>query len=547
MNYQVLYRKWRPKTFADVVGQNFITQTLANEVESGNISHAYLFTGTRGTGKTTCAKILAKAVNCLNPQKGNPCNECEPCLGIENASVTDVSELDAASNNSVDDIRAMIDETAFLPVNVKYRVYILDEVHMLSKSAANAFLKTLEEPSPHVIFILATTDPHKLLPTIHSRCQRFDFKRILPQDIAARLKYISDQEGYNLDHDAAMLIARIADGGLRDAISLLDQAAVTQKDITAKSVGLIAGVADKSFLFDLADSIKNQDSGRALEIIDKLHSDFSDMAILTAELLEHMRNLMLIKTLKDASNLIIATDEEFRQLEEQAQSFSLNSILDAMLLLENTAYNLSKVHNKRTGFEIAMIRLCSQNQADPSPEPAKKARPPAKKPEPAKRQEPSQDLPPPVDENQVSLTPAEEEQKQEEPPAKEQEQEQEDMPEEESLPETSPAEADGKDSKEPFEKWDEIMGKIFSCDMAMWGALQNVFAYMQDGKLCISAAHINTAKSLFEAEGSSCSLVSVVKEICGSGTEICFVEADKPLEDLESILDKVNSMRADNT
>ena len=221
--YKALYRKYRPQQFSDVVGQPQVTDTLKNELMAGRISHAYLFTGSRGTGKTTCAKILAKAVNCLDPQNGDPCGKCDVCRGLDDGSVLDVVELDAASNNGVDSIRALIEESNFTPTTAKYRVYIIDEVHMLSVSAFNALLKTLEEPPAHVIFILATTEVHKLLPTILSRCQRFDFRRIAPEDIAGRLEWVCTQENVTIDHDAAMLIAVTADGGMRDALSILDQ------------------------------------------------------------------------------------------------------------------------------------------------------------------------------------------------------------------------------------------------------------------------------------------------------------------------------------
>ena len=357
--YQALYRKWRPRTFDDVVGQQNITATLSNEVESGSVSHAYLFTGSRGTGKTTCAKILAKAVNCLNPQQGNPCNACEICLGVDSGAIMDVVELDAASNNGVDDIREMIDETVFTPVKAKYRVYIIDEAHMLTAAACNAFLKTLEEPPEHVIFILATTDPQKLLQTIRSRCQRFDFRRIGSQDIAERLQVIARQEGFSLDEDAAMLIARIADGALRDAVSLLDLCAVTDKHITAQAVSAAAGLADKEFLFVLTDCIKTRDTAKALELVNELHRSYADMTNLCAEFINHMRNLMIIKSVKTPESLITCTSADFERLENQAGNFTLDEILHTMFLLEETAYNLSKGYNKRTEFELAVIRLCT--------------------------------------------------------------------------------------------------------------------------------------------------------------------------------------------
>lgn len=357
--YQALYRKWRPRTFDDVVGQQNITATLANEVENGTVTHAYLFTGSRGTGKTTCAKILAKAVNCLNPQQGNPCNACELCIGVDSGAIMDVVELDAASNNGVDDIREMIDETVFTPVKAKYRVYIIDEAHMLTAAACNAFLKTLEEPPKHVIFILATTDPQKLLQTIRSRCQRFDFRRINARDIAQRLQYIAEQEGFTLDEDAAALIARIADGALRDAVSLLDLCAVTDKHVTAESVGAAAGLADKEFLFILTDCIKTEDTAKALELVNELHESYADMTNLCMEFINHMRNLMIIKSVKMAESLITCTGADFERFKKQAGNFTLDEILNAMFLLEETAYNLSKGYNKRTEFELAVIRLCT--------------------------------------------------------------------------------------------------------------------------------------------------------------------------------------------
>lgn len=357
--YQALYRKWRPRTFNDVVGQQNITATLANEVENGNVTHAYLFTGSRGTGKTTCAKILSKAVNCLNPQHGNPCNACEICIGVDSGAIMDVVELDAASNNGVESIREMIDETVFTPVKAKYRVYIIDEAHMLTAAACNAFLKTLEEPPKHVIFILATTDPQKLLQTIRSRCQRFDFRRIGPQDIAQRLQYIAQQEGFTLDEDAAALIARIADGALRDAVSLLDLCSVTGKHVTAEAVSSAAGLADKEFLFVLTDCIKTEDTAKALELVNELHKSYSDMTNLCAEFINHMRNLMIIKSVKTAESLITCTNADFERLKKQAANFTLDEILGAMFLLEQTAYNLSKGYNKRTEFELVVIRLCS--------------------------------------------------------------------------------------------------------------------------------------------------------------------------------------------
>ena len=361
--YQALYRKYRPKTFEDIVGQEHITVTLAREVERGKISHAYLFTGSRGTGKTSCAKILAKAVNCLNPKNGDPCNECEICLDIDSGAITDVMEIDAASNNGVENIRDLIDSTVFTPVRAKYRVYIMDEVHMLSTAASNAFLKTLEEPREHVIFILATTDPHKVLPTVRSRCQKFDFKRIQPDDIAKRLAYIAKEEGLILDEKAASLIVRIADGALRDAVSLLDLCASSGKNIGLQTVNDIAGIADKRFLFDLTEYIRQRDAGKALILLADLYRDYIDMAVLSAELIDHLRSLMIIKTTADAFSLLVCTKEEFERLKQQAAGFTLQEIFSFMSLLEDTVNNMAKGYNKRTELELALIRLCAQPPA----------------------------------------------------------------------------------------------------------------------------------------------------------------------------------------
>ena len=289
--YQVLYRKWRPKVFEDVAGQPQVTVTLKNELQSNRINHAYLFTGSRGTGKTTCAKILAKAVNCLNLQNGDPCGECEICRGIDEGTVMDISEIDAASNNGVDNIRTIIEESSFTPTKAKYRVYIIDEVHMLSPGAFNALLKTLEEPPSHVVFILATTEVHKLPATILSRCQRFDFHRIASQSIADRLKFVAQQENVQLDDDAALLIASVSDGALRDALSLLDRCIGVSGQITEKVVHNTAGLAGRGYLFDITDSIIDKSVKNALELVEKLHNESKDMGRLCEELILYLINL----------------------------------------------------------------------------------------------------------------------------------------------------------------------------------------------------------------------------------------------------------------
>ncbi len=357
--YQVLYRKWRPRFFADVVGQPQVTVTLKKELQSGRIAHAYLFTGSRGTGKTTCAKILAKAVNCLNPQDGDPCGECEICQGVDNGSVMDIVEIDAASNNGVENIRTLREEANFTPAAAKYRVYIIDEVHMLSVGAFNALLKTLEEPPAHVIFILATTEVHKLPATILSRCQRFDFRRIAPESILERLTYVTEQEGAQLDPQAGLLIARLADGALRDALSLLDQCMGRSREITVEVVNQTAGLAGKEHLFALTDAIRNRDSACAMELIDGLHRESKDMARLCEELSAHFRNLMLIKTMKDARPLIVTTDEEFERMTQVAVATPLPEILHCLDAMQSALERMYRGGDRRTEMEMTMIKLCS--------------------------------------------------------------------------------------------------------------------------------------------------------------------------------------------
>ena len=342
--YQALYRKWRPRTFSDVSGQEPVTTALKNELKTGRLSHAYLFTGCRGTGKTTCAKILAKAVNCAHPVDGDPCNECAVCRGIDDGSVLDVAEIDAASNNGVDSIRDLRDEVAFTPVSGKYRVYIIDEVHMLSAGAFNALLKTLEEPPAHVIFILATTEVHKLPATILSRCQRFDFGRIRPEDIAARIHYVAGEEGLTVTEDAAMLLARLADGALRDALSLLDQCASVARHIDMDTVTTVTGMAGQDVLAELTDCVAAQDAAAALALVDRLYRSSKDMERLCAEWVTYMRNLMILHTVAEPSELVVAAPQELEQMRFEdklnvrydipCQSFTL-PILTLQPIVEN--------------------------------------------------------------------------------------------------------------------------------------------------------------------------------------------------------------------
>ncbi len=358
--YQVLYRKYRPSTFEDVVGQPQVTVTLKNELKSGRINHAYLFTGSRGTGKTTCAKILAKAVNCLELDDSNPCGVCENCKGIDSGEILDVVEMDAASNRKIDNIRDIIDEVAFTPSRAKYRVYIIDEVHMLTTEAFNALLKTLEEPPKHVIFILATTEVHKLPSTITSRCQRFDFHRIKPKDIAYRLQVIAQAESISLTDEAASLIAVISDGGMRDAISLLDRCiGIAGSEVTAEVVREAAGLASKNYLFELCTCTINKNPAKALSIIDRLYGESKDVARLCDELISHFRSLMLIKTVKNPREMLAFADREFEAAQSQCDYLSLADIVYFMDVLSRAFERMGKGTNNRTELEMALVKLCS--------------------------------------------------------------------------------------------------------------------------------------------------------------------------------------------
>ncbi len=358
--YQVLYRKYRPMVFEDVVGQPQVTTTLKNELKSGRINHAYLFTGSRGTGKTTCAKILSKAVNCLNLTDSDPCGECENCRGIDSGEILDVVEMDAASNRKIDNIRDIIDEVAFTPAKAKYRVYIIDEVHMLTTEAFNALLKTLEEPPKHVIFILATTEVHKLPSTIVSRCQRFDFHRIAPKDIAYRLQIIANKESITLTDEAASLIAVIADGAMRDAISLLDRCiGISQGNVDAQIVRAAAGLASKSYLFELCNCTINKNPAKALSIIDRLYSESKDIPRLTDELISHFRSLMMIKTVNNPRDILPLSDREFEAAQSQCDFLSLADIIYYMDVLSRSFERMGKGVSNRTELEMAIVKLSS--------------------------------------------------------------------------------------------------------------------------------------------------------------------------------------------
>lgn len=358
--YQALYRKWRPRVFADVVGQEHITTTLKNEVKNGKIGHAYLFTGLRGTGKTTCAKILSRAVNCLHPVEGDPCNSCENCQGIASGRVMDVTEIDAASNSGVDNIRDIRDEAVYTPTNVKKRVYIIDEAHMLSTGAWNALLKILEEPPAHVVFILATTESQKIPATILSRCQRFDFRRIPLTDIADRLRRIAGAEGVGCEEGALRTIARLADGSMRDSLSILDQCIGVSDHITMADVIAVTGLVSADYLGDLSYAIGKRDFAAALGVLSSLYENAKNFALLCDELITHYRNLLLVKCLRNPADFLSVGEEETALLHRSAALYSRQRILTCMDILQQALEVMYRNANQRVQLEMSVLKMCDE-------------------------------------------------------------------------------------------------------------------------------------------------------------------------------------------
>lgn len=395
-----LYRKYRPKSFDDVISQPHITATLKNQILSDKVSHAYLFTGSRGTGKTTCAKILSMAVNCLHPINGNPCMECAICREIDSGASSDVLEMDAASNNGVNDIRDLRDEVSYIPASCKYRVYIIDEVHMLTPSAFNALLKTIEEPPEHVIFILATTELHKVPATIVSRCQRFEFRRIDIADSCEKLIGIAHNEGFEITPDAAELISRISDGGMRDALSVLDRCAVSSDKVTTELVREAAGVPDSTSLFRFSEMIAAKDISGCIQLLNELHNRSKDIARLMDELSAHYRDLMLYKTVPNDRQLLGALPDEYEQVSRIAEYYTLDDILCCLTLLQQCEDAMGKTRQRKTLAEMCFVKMCIGAQVQTAP--AAPLPKPAVKPVPAQEEfvpQPDSELSPQVKES----------------------------------------------------------------------------------------------------------------------------------------------------
>ena len=477
--YLALYRKWRPKVFSDVISQEHITVTLQNQVKMGRTAHAYLFTGSRGTGKTTCSKILAKAVNCLHPVDGNPCLECEICRGIEDGSILDVVEMDAASNNSVEDVRVLRDEANYAPAIAKYRVYIIDEVHMLSQSAFNALLKIMEEPPAHVLFILATTEVHKVPQTIVSRCQQFDFRRIRPADSAARMMEIAKAEGFTLNSDAAALIARLSDGGMRDALSLLDRCASFSREIDLQVVADTAGIAGSEHLFRLSDAIVRQDTAAAIALVDELYDSAKGIERLVEELIGHFRNAMLCKSVADPSNMVVCLPDELEQYKALAKSLPLSRILEILSILQRCLDALSRTGNKRVELEMTLIRLCCTEQLAA-------VQPPVK----------AQQTTAPVS----TVSPAQ----QEKP-----------VPSEKLVQPDKMAASAAVATGQPMEEWPALLDELSRTEPALYVMLEGSNAYVNGGLVLIESPN-PMLKSLLLTDNIGAKLADVVEQTLGS-------------------------------
>ena len=555
--YQVLYRKYRPRVFGDVYGQDHVTSTLKNEIKNGRISHAYLFTGSRGTGKTTCAKILAKAVNCENSHDGEPCNECEVCRALDSGAIYDVVEIDAASNNGVDNIRDLREEANYTPTRGKYRVYIIDEVHMLSTGAFNALLKTLEEPPAHVIFILATTEVHKLPATILSRCQRFDFKRIQPETMAVRLQQVAKMEGIALEDNAAILIARIADGALRDGLSILDQCAGRSKTVTSELVSEVAGLAGRDALYALSDCIAQHNCSQAMSAISNLYQNSYDMERLCVEMINHFRNLLMLKTVNKSRELIICTDDEYQLLQKAAAGFTLENIIYALDLFQDTLVTIKGGASARIEMEMAFVKLCEPkleestasllsriaalersikngvvvSSAVPATDEPKETELPqeAAAPEPQK---------PVFEKPNESETPQQPQETDEAPLPKAVSNEPETPP----LPEEQPLQPTGETV--PFTEWAELMDVLHDRDLMLYSILAGSKGYIRDDFFLIDSPN-NVIRDFIQKNNASKTIRKALFDITGKKFRLGMFKRqqnDKPQRDpLEDLIMKAQT------
>ena len=529
--YLALYRKWRPKTFDDVISQEHITPTLKREIVSGKTAHSYLFTGSRGTGKTTCAKILAMAVNCPHTVDGNPCMECEICKGIEDGSILDVQEIDAASNNGVDDVRLLREEANYLPAQCKYRVYIIDETHMLSTSAFNALLKIMEEPPEHVKFILATTEVHKVPATVLSRCQRFDFGRIKTEDIAKRVLYIAEHESFSVTEEAAFLVARLADGGMRDALSILDQCVAFSDAVDTEIVSRATGLVSRDYLFDLTDMFAKASPSGVLACVDELYSGSKDLQKLVDELIGHYRNLMIAQTVPDCQELVNCLPDELARLKEQANQIPMRSILRGITVLQECLDQIGRSYDKRLCVEMAFLKLCMPELDDSSealaqrldrleaviksgdfaPVSAPQAPQAMAMPEPAAVRER-------IPAESVKTEPA--------PPAAP-------VKAAEPMPMTGTLE-----QPQPFDLWPEVLAEVTQLNPALAGVLSGSLAY-EAGEFLLIDSPIALFGQMIKQEGFVKTLLSVLEQKTGHSYKIRVKKAKKQAASSVNPLDEI--------
>ena len=594
--YRALYRKWRPQRFEDVVGQRAIVAALKNQVAAGRVGHAYLFTGVRGTGKTTCAKIFAKAVNCLDPQNGDPCGQCAVCRGIDDGSILDVVEMDAASNNGVDDIRDLRDETAYTPSICRYKVYIIDEVHMLSTAAFNALLKTLEEPPAHVIFILATTEIQKVPATIRSRCQRYDFTRISPEDIAGRVSQVAGAEGLALTEGAAGLIARLADGALRDALSILDTCAGVTGQIDEDVVRRMAGVTDRSYLFRMSDALAARDAASALAELAALRQQSVDVKRLTEELIAHYRSLMLAALPGGRELLSGVSPEEEDLYLAKGPALGQREAVRAIRALGGALEHMARGSDQRIELELALFNLTAPDaQPAPAPAAAQASPAPAARPQPAAQPQPAirpfasgpvpapaaeapaaqptpqaapaaeaqpdpDSLPPWDDPSQTPPPPAEAAPARDEPLPPPPAEEEAAPPPIEDAPAAQPAFAAdpqldkprrvaGRDIN-PYPQWPEVVDRIRDTDPMLYGYLKKSKAYFDGVRVLIDGA--KTFRDFIRVnKGSQRLIKKLIADVSGIAVPIGPYEpetsAGRPKASAEDSLHKLEALGLDVT
>ncbi|MEE1279523.1 MAG: DNA polymerase III subunit gamma/tau [Oscillospiraceae bacterium] len=513
--HKALYRKWRPQIFEDVIGQDYIVTVLKNQVATGKVGHAYLFTGSRGTGKTTCAKIFSKAVNCECNVNGDPCRSCHICQSVGNGSAIDVVEIDAASHTGVDNIRDIIEESAFLPAVCKYRVYIIDEAHMLSTSAFNALLKIMEEPPAHVIFILATTEVHQVPVTIISRCQRFDFSRIEDSLIVSQLLKVADGEGIQLDEDAAEVIARLADGGMRDALSLFDQCASFDNHVTRSVVSKVSGQADRSFILEMAEAVANENAAVALKLTRQAHSTSLSFSFITSELISFYRDVMIAKSVGCNDSDLFAIGTDLEALSSYAAKMSLSQIMFCLDTLSETLNTLGKSAYPNVLFEQCMIKLCSPFLiSDPE---AILAR--LEKLEKRLLSVPADFSPfaaPVKSENMHEAAPQTTENKQIAAPKAPE------APKAPAAPAATPA-----NGKQPFELWDKVLSALSLSNPPLLGALRQSKAYIENDIVYIDTNDFSFA-ILKGSEQNKQSLKSAVAAVSGKPLKIAQYKENTP-------------------